>query len=89
MGSAMSNLIDKIFDQPFPFNMIVVIMVVSAGAGLIATFAKQIRKYACLKHELDFKRDMIDRGMSVEEIEQLLAAKSPLQTDESQRGTKT
>ena len=88
MSSAISNVIDRILGQPFPFDMIIVIMIISFGAGIITSIAKQIRKYACLKHELDFKRDMIDRGMSVAEIEQLMAAKSPLQTDESQRGTK-
>ena len=84
----MTQLIDKILSIPVPFNMIVIIVAISFGTAIITSIAKQIRKFACLKHELDFKRDMIDRGMSVEEIEQLLAAKSPLQTDESQRGTK-
>jgi len=84
----MTQLIDKILSIPVPFNMIVIIAAISIGAGVVTSIAKQIRKYACLKHELDFKRDMIDRGMSVAEIEQLMAAKSPLQTDESQRGTK-
>jgi hypothetical protein len=79
----MTQLIDKILSIPVPFNMIVIIAVISIGAGIVTSIAKQIRKYACLKHELDFKRDMIDRGMSVEEVEQLVAAKSSTQIDES------
>ena len=79
----MTQLIDKILSIPVPFNMIVIITAISIGAGIITSVVKQIRKYACLKHELDFKRDMIDRGMSVAEVEQLMAAKSPTQINES------
>jgi hypothetical protein len=87
MSSGMSHLIDKILGMPVPFNMVVIIAAISIGAGIVTSVAKQIRKYVCLKHELDFKRDMIDRGMTVAEVEQLMAVKSPLQTDESHRGT--
>jgi hypothetical protein len=82
----MTQILDKILSLPTPFNMVVMIVAISAGAGIIASIVQQIRNYACLKHELDFKRDMIDRGMSVAEIEQLMAAKLPTQTDESHRG---
>ena len=82
----MTQLIDKIISIPVPFNMIVIIVAISFGTAIITSVAKQIRKYVCLRHELDFKRDMIDRGMSVAEVEQLMAAKSPTQTDESHRG---
>ena len=79
----MSHLIDQILSLPTPFNMVVIIVAISIGAGIISSIAKQIRKYACLRYELDFKRDMIDRGMSAMEVEQLVAAKSPTQMDES------
>ena len=78
----MTQLIDKILSIPVPFNMIVIIVAISFGTAIITSIAKQIRKYACLRHELDFKRDMIDRGMSVAEVEQLMAAKSPTQINE-------
>ncbi len=42
----------------------------------IPIVASQIRKYACYRHELEFKRDLVERGLSVDEIERVVAAKS-------------
>jgi hypothetical protein len=79
----MSDLIQNVFSLPTPFNMVVIIAAIGAVSGLIVTVATQIQKYASLRHELDFKREMIDRGMSVEEIERLVRAKSADQRDEN------
>lgn len=54
-------------------------MMVMCGAGIVTSLFKQIRKFACQRQELEFKREMVDRGMSVEEIERLVQAKGPEQ----------
>jgi hypothetical protein len=73
------DLIDKVLAIPVPFNMIIVIMAIIFGTGIITSVAKQVRKYLCLREELLFKREMIDRGMSPAEVEKLVKSKSPSQ----------
>jgi hypothetical protein len=73
------DLIDKVLAIPVPFNMIIVIMAIIFGTGIITSVAKQVRKYFCLREELQFKREMIDRGMSPQEIEKLIKCKTPSQ----------
>lgn len=68
---------------PLPFNFVVILMVIIFGAGLITSLMKQIRKFACHRDELEFKREMIDRGMSVEEVERLVLAKGANQLEDS------
>ena len=68
----MSEFLQSI---PPPFNMVVVIVLICSIAGVITSIAKQTRKFACYRQELDFKREMLDRGMSSEEIERVARAK--------------
>ena len=68
---------------PIPFNFIIMLMAIIFGAGIITSLIKHIRKFACHRQDLVFKREMIDRGMSVEEIERLLQAKGSIPFDES------
>lgn len=79
----MSDLIQHIFSLPVPFNMVVVIVALVMVSGIITSIGKQIRKYACLRHELEFKRELVDRGMTADEIEQIVKAKPASQFDES------
>jgi len=51
-------------------------LVIVFGTVLAVTIAMQIGRYMSYRQELDFKREMIDRGMSIEEVEQLLTAQS-------------
>jgi hypothetical protein len=57
-------------------NWIVVIVLICVLSGIVTSFAKQVRKYVSHRHELEFKRDLVSRGLSVEEIERIVAAKS-------------
>ena len=79
----MSDVIQNIFSLPTPFNMVVVIVALAMVSGVITSIAKQIRKYFCLREELEFKREMVDRGMTAEEIERIVKARTPSQLDES------
>ena len=60
---------------PPPFNMVVYIMLIICGSSVLSSVFKQIRKYACHRQELEFKRELLDRGMTVEEIEQVVRAR--------------
>jgi len=57
--------------------MVVVRLIVFAVTSLLTTLIAQIRKYACHRQELDFKREMLDRGLSADEIEQIVQVKGP------------
>jgi hypothetical protein len=71
----MSDALRSIVDIPPPFNMIVlVVLIVTAGSAFSAV-ASQVRKYFTHRQELEFKRELLDRGMSAEEIERVVQAK--------------
>lgn len=71
----MSSIVDLIRGIPVPFNMVVLVVFFVSAAGVISTLLTQIRKYIGLRQELEFKRDLLDRGLSIEEIERLAQVK--------------
>ena len=70
----MSQFFQSIISIPAPFNMVVMIVLIISSAGIVTSIAKQIRKYACHRQELDFKRELLDRGLSSEEIREIIKA---------------
>jgi hypothetical protein len=75
----MSQIINFISSLGAPFNMIVTICLIfalMAVAGAVTTMigaiAKEIREYACHREDLQLKRELLDRGMGVEEVERLV-----------------
>lgn len=72
----MSDLIHPLVNLPTPFNMIVLVVLIASAASVISCIAKQVRRYGCLRQELDLKRELVERGLSAEEIERIVAAKS-------------
>lgn len=72
----MSSFIELMRSVPTPFNMVVYIVLIVSGSGVLTSIFKQIRKFACHRQEMDFKRELLDRGMSVEEIERVVATHS-------------
>jgi hypothetical protein len=44
------------------------------GTLVITTLAYHIRLYACHRQEINLKRELVERGLSVEEIERVVAA---------------
>jgi hypothetical protein len=73
----MTDLFEPILQLGPPFNMVVFLMLIGGIVAIISTLAKQIRKFACHRAETNLKRDLVDRGLSVEEIERVIAARSP------------
>lgn len=70
----MSDVLQRIVSMPPPFNMVVLVVLIFSVAGIFSSIAKQIRKYACYRQELEFKREMLDRGMTPDEIRDVIAA---------------
>lgn len=70
----MSNFFHFINDMPPPFNMIVFIVLICSVGSVISSISKQIRKFACYREELELKRDMLERGMTAEEIAAVIRA---------------
>jgi hypothetical protein len=68
----MSDVLRPLFD-----NWIVLIMLICVVSGVITSIAKQIRKYGCHRSETELKRELVERGLSVEEIERVISAKTP------------
>ena len=59
-------------------NWVVLLILGGALTGVITSLAKQLRKYGCFRQEVALKRELVERGLSVEEIERVIAAKSSI-----------
>jgi hypothetical protein len=73
----MGDFFRSITDMPVPFNMIVLVVLIGSIATAIGTIVKQVRVYASHRQEVELKRDLLERGMSAGEIEQVIRAHSP------------
>jgi hypothetical protein len=73
----MREMFYSITNMQSPFNMIVLVVLFGSIATTIATIAKQLRRYASQRQELEFKRELLERGMSAAEIEQVIRARGP------------
>ena len=72
----MSSFVELMQGLPPPFNMVVYIMLIVGGGGVLTSLIKQTRKFACHRQELAFKRELVDRGMTADEVEQVVRARS-------------
>ncbi len=59
-----------------PFNMVVLIVLFGCVAGVLTGIATQIRKYGCHRQDIDFKRELVDRGLSADEIERIIKVRA-------------
>ena len=73
----MKDIFQSILQFETPFNWLSLVILVLGVAGIVTGIAKQVRKFAVHAVDVRFKRDLVERGLSVEEIERVLAAASP------------
>jgi len=66
------ELFKGILNIQAPFNMIVLIVLFGSMAGVLGGIATQIRKYGCHRQDIDFKRELVDRGLAAGEIERIV-----------------
>ena len=71
----MIELLQAITAMESPFNMIVLIVLISCGAGAVNGIASQVRKYLTHRDEMDLKREMLASGMSADEIERVSSSR--------------
>ncbi|MBL9163937.1 MAG: hypothetical protein JNL18_14490 [Planctomycetaceae bacterium] len=70
----MISLLQSIISIPVPFNMVTIAVLAGSTAGICGSLFMQIRKFACHRAELNFKRDLLDRGLTADEVEQIVQA---------------
>jgi hypothetical protein len=73
-SKTMSEFFHSILSMPSPFNMVVMVVLISCSAAVVKFVAMEIRRFGCHRQDIDFKREMVERGLSAEEIERVLAA---------------
>jgi hypothetical protein len=73
----MSEIIKSIMSIGAPFNMVVLIVLIGSLCTLIGTIASQLRIFANHRAEVQLKRELVERGLSVDEIERVIQAKAP------------
>ena len=71
----MMEFFRMIVGMEAPFNMIVLVMLIIFTGLTITRIAGEIRKYFCNRDDLEFKRELLSRGMSVEEADHWLRLK--------------
>ena len=71
----MNSLLQSILSIPTPFNMVVMVVLITCVAGVVSAIAKEIRRYGCHREDIQFKRELVDRGLSAEEIERIVATR--------------
>ncbi|TWU00627.1 hypothetical protein Pla108_15790 [Botrimarina colliarenosi] len=71
----MSAFFDLVREMPPPFNMIVLVVAIGSAAGVVKALVKQLRVYADNDADRRLKRDLVDSGLTVPEVERIAAAK--------------
>ena len=82
----MQDFFQSLLNGNSPFGMIVLVVLIGSVFGVIGTIAKQIRIFATHRADVHLKRELVERGLSVEEIERVIAAKSPRERSREERG---
>lgn len=73
----MTQLIEMIQGMGVPFSTAIVIVAIISFAMLVFVVAAMIEAFVRHRQDLQFKRDMLERGLSIEEIERLIGAPTP------------
>jgi hypothetical protein len=73
----MSELLRSIAQIQSPFNMVIFVVLIGSIAGVIGTIATQVRKFASHRADIQLKRELVERGLTAEEIERIVAVGSP------------
>ena len=77
----MSTFLQSILHLEIPFNWLSLMGLSLFAFGTVAAIVTQIRKFAVHVIDTRFKRDLVERGLSVEEIERVVAARSSRRED--------
>ena len=70
----MSEVLKTALEVPFPFNMCIILGALGIMLAMVGIVSAELSKYARHRLDADLKRDLVERGMSAEEIERILEA---------------
>jgi hypothetical protein len=76
----MTEIVRAVLSIETPFNMVVAVVIVMSLAGVVTSFltavTKQIARFAMHREEIEFKRELLDRGLAIDEIERVVRART-------------
>ena len=67
----MHDLVDFL---PLPFNFVILILVIVFGSMIVMAIIGEIGKFARQRQQTELKRELLDRGMSAEEVSLVVEA---------------
>ena len=70
----MSELFQSITNIQAPFNMIVLVVLIGSAATILTSGFSEVRKYLSHRQDVELKRELLERGMSADEIERVARA---------------
>jgi len=82
---AMLDSLNSLMDVDSPAKFFVVIALISGLVILVTVIVMQLGWLASHRAELEFKRDLVERGLSVDEIERIVSAKPITKAQPSRR----
>jgi hypothetical protein len=75
----MDKILETLLD-----NWVALVVLIGVGGGVITSIATQVRKYGTHRVDMQLKRELVERGLSAEEIERIVAIKSPSEHDHAE-----
>ena len=72
---ALSDSLTSLLNVETPPKFFVVMALISCVACVVMTVIVQLGRLARHQADLEFKRDLVERGLSVDEIERIVSAK--------------
>ena len=81
----LADWLGSLLNAETPAQFFVLIALIGCTAAVLITLFVQVARYASHRAELSFKRELVDRGLSVDEIERIVSAK-PISKAQLARG---
>lgn len=79
----MTDILSPLVNLQPPFNMIVLVVLITCATGVMTSGFKQFRKYLCHRQETELKRELVERGLTVDEIERIVRAQGTNTTQDT------
>jgi hypothetical protein len=71
----LADWLGSLLNAETPAKFFVLIALIGCTAAALIMLFIQVARYASHRAELSFKRELVDRGLSVDEIERIVSAK--------------
>ena len=78
----MNQFVESMANLPTPFNFVIGLVLIICASSVIGGLITEVRKFASHRAEIQLKRELVERGLDMDEIERVIAARGPLSTDD-------